>query len=121
MIRAGYGAALVLVPGPAIYLATGSRPGPRTRRTAQLLGARHLIQTALTAVRPDPGMFTLGGQVDAVHAASMLLLAGISGPARRAALADALAETAFSAAGFSVSIRAKLLARAWVSAAGPLN
>ena len=78
MIRVGYGAALVLMPGTTIFLATGRLPGRRTRRVAQVLGVRHLAQAALTAAAPRPGVFAIGWQVDAVHAASMLLLAAVS-------------------------------------------
>ncbi len=106
LIRAAYGTALVLAPGRTIRLATGRVPTRRTRRVAQLLGARHLAQTALTAVAPRPAVFAAGGQVDAVHAASMLLLAMIGDSGRRAALTDALTEAAFAAAGFSASASA---------------
>ena len=104
MIRIGYGAALVLMPGTTIFLATGRLPGRGTRRVAQILGVRHLAQAALTAAAPRPGVFAIGWPVDAVHAASMLLLAAVSRAARSAALTDALTEAAFAAAGFSASI-----------------
>jgi len=104
-IRVGYGAALVFLPGTTIFLATGRLPSRRTRRVAQLLGARHLAQAALTAAAPRPEVLAAGALVDAVHAASMLLLAAVSRADRGAALTDALAETAFAAAGFSPSIR----------------
>lgn len=107
LIRAGYGVTLLLVPGPAIRLATGSVPSRRTCRTARLLGARHLVQSALTAAVPLPVTFAIGGQVDSAHAASMLLLAAVSRPGRRAALTDALTEAVFATAGFSVSVRAR--------------
>jgi hypothetical protein len=97
LTRAGYGAALLLAPGPVIRLATGSSPSRRTGQVARLLGTRHLAQTALTVVRPDTGTFILGARVDSVHAASMVLLATLSPTARRTALADAVAETAFAA------------------------
>jgi hypothetical protein len=103
--RAAYGAALVLAPGPVIWLATGQLPGRRARRVAQVLGIRHLIQAALTAAAPEPGVLAIGGQVDAVHAASMLLLAAVSRAGRRAALTDALTEAALAAAGLSASRR----------------
>jgi hypothetical protein len=106
LIRVGYGAALVLMPGTTIFLATGRLPGRRTRRVARVLGARHLAQAALTAVAPRPGVFAIGWQVDAVHAASMLLLAAVGRAGRSAALTDALTEAAFAAAGFSASISA---------------
>jgi hypothetical protein len=100
-VRAAYGAALVLVPGPVIWLATGQLPSRRARRVAQVLGIRHLVQAALTAAAPEPAVLAIGGQVDAVHAASMLLLALVSRAGRRAALTDALTEAALAAAGLS--------------------
>jgi hypothetical protein len=107
MIRAGYGTVLVLAPGPAIGLATGRLPSRQTRRVAQVLGTRHLIQAMLTAVAPQPAVFAVGGQVDAVHAVSMLLLAAVSRAGRKAALTDALTEAALAAAGFLASTRAR--------------
>jgi hypothetical protein len=41
-------------------------------------------------------VLAIGGQVDAVHAASLLLLAAVSRAGRRAALTDALTEAAFA-------------------------
>ena len=104
VIRAGYGLALVLVPGPLIRLATGRPPSRRTCWTARVLGTRHLVQTALTAAAPQPAVFAVGGQVDTLHATSMLLLAAVSRGGRRAALTDALTEAAFAAAGFAASM-----------------
>jgi hypothetical protein len=108
LLRAAYGTALVLAPSRTIRLATGRVPSRRTCRVAQVLGARHLTQTALTALAPRPAVFAAGSQVDALHAASMLLLAATDGTdrsGRRAALADALTETAFAAASLSASAR----------------
>ena len=100
LIRTSYGAALVLAPGVLIYLATGRTPSHRARRVAQLLGARHLVQAAVTAFVPVPDVFALGAEVDAVHAASMVLVAPAGGAAGRAAALDTLAEAAFAAAGW---------------------
>jgi hypothetical protein len=99
LIRASYGVALVMAPGLVIYLATGRFPGRRGRRVAQLLGARHLAQAAITALIPAPGVFALGAAVDAVHAGSMVILGAADPVARHAALTDALAETVFAAMG----------------------
>ena len=93
------------MPGPVIWLATGHLPSRRACRVAQVLGIRHLIQAALTAAAPGRAVLALGGQVDAVHAASMLLLAAVSRAGRRAALTDALTEAALAATGFSASIQ----------------
>ena len=100
LTRASYGIALVMAPGLVTYLATGRFPGRRGRRVAQVLGARHLVQAAVTAFVPVPDVFALGAGADAAHAASMVMLAPASGTAWRAALLDALAEAAFAAAGW---------------------
>jgi hypothetical protein len=99
--RASYGVALVMAPGLVTYLATGRFPGRRARRVTQVLGARHLVQAAITAFVPLPEVLVLGADVDALHAASMFVLAAADHAARPAALTDALAETAFAGAGFS--------------------
>jgi len=52
-------------------------------------------------VCPAWQVFALGADVDAVHAASMILLVPAGGAAGRAAALDTLAQAAFAAAGFS--------------------
>jgi hypothetical protein len=106
LARVGYGTALVLAPGVAIFLATGRPPGRRARRVARLLGARHLVQAALTALAPLPEVFTMGALADALHAASMVVLATVDRSARKIALTDALAEAVFAAVGFSAPVEA---------------
>jgi hypothetical protein len=100
LARTSYGVALVMAPGLVAYLATGRIPSRHWRRVAQLLGARHLAQAAVTALVPVPDVFALGAGADIAHAVSMVMLAGADRAARHAALADALAETVFAAAGF---------------------
>jgi hypothetical protein len=97
--------ALVLAPGLVSYLATGHSPSRRVRRVAQLLGARHLAQAAVTAAVPVPDVFELGAAVDTAHAASMVMIAPASRTAWRAALLDALAEAAFAASGWAAGAR----------------
>ena len=48
VVRAGYGGALLTVPGPVIRLATARPAAPRARAVARALGARYLLQAALT-------------------------------------------------------------------------
>lgn len=102
MVRVGYGMVLVLAPAPAIRLASGHAPGRRACQVARILGIRHLIQAALTAVAPRPG-FAVGSQVDAVHATSMVMLGAVSRAERRAALTDALTEAGLAVAGLAAS------------------
>lgn len=101
--RAGYGGALLIAPGPVIRLVAGRPAGSRARAVARVLGARHLLQAALTAAAPDGPSLGIGAAVDLVHAASMAALALADRPARRLALSDALIESAFAAAGVSAA------------------
>ena len=108
--RAGYGAALVLVPGTAIRLSTGRPAGNRTRNVARVLGARHLVQAAVTAgTGPSAESLGLGAAVDLTHAASMAALALADPHVRRVTLTDALIEIAFAAAGLSSAVPPRLL------------
>ncbi|HEX4658889.1 MAG TPA: hypothetical protein VH307_15995 [Streptosporangiaceae bacterium] len=97
--RASYGVALVTAPGAVIHRATGRSPARRTRQVARLLGARHLIQAAVSAFAPMPEVLAAGAAVDALHAGSMIMLAIADRGARRVALTDAVAEALFSVAG----------------------
>jgi hypothetical protein len=101
--RAGYGVALIGVPGLLIGL-TGQKPEPRACVVARVLGARHLIQAGVTALSQstDPGSsMVLGGgvAVDLLHASSMLALGAVDRHVRRAALSDAAVETTLAMAG----------------------
>ena len=100
--RACYGLALLTVPGPLITACTGRPASGRARNVARILGARHVLQAALTAgADPDPAWLASGAAVDVSHAASMVGLAAISRPIRRAPLTDAVIETAIAATGLA--------------------
>lgn len=103
-VRAGYGGVLLIVPGPVIRVASGRPAGPRARVVARILGARHLLQAALTtAAASRPDALGAGAAVDLVHAASMAALALADRQVRRLTLSDALIETTFAAAGVSAA------------------
>jgi hypothetical protein len=99
-VRAGYGAALLCLPGAAIRLCTGRTPSVVSTRVARILGARHLTQALLSVLPVAEGRSRLlGPAVDELHAGSMLALAiGGRGP-RRAELADAAVALTLAAAG----------------------
>ncbi len=127
--RACYGGLLLLAPRRMVALGAGHPAGPRAAAVARLLGTRHLLQAAATAAvltaavpetarsaafRPGrvllagaarsaglrPGRVLLAGAgVDAVHAASMIGLAAVCRPCRRAARADVRLEAGFAAFG----------------------
>jgi len=103
-VRACYGAALLCAPGPMIRRCTGRPPGPAARRLARVLGARHLIQAALTAgAGPGSARLTVGAAVDLAHAASMACVTAASQTLGRATLTDAVLETALAAAGLAAA------------------
>jgi len=96
LARAGYGAALLIAPGPMIGVVTGQPPSKRARQVARILGVRHLAQAAITALNPGPEVVALGVVVDLLHAASMFAFAAVVPDLRTAELADALAATALA-------------------------
>jgi NAD(P)-dependent dehydrogenase (short-subunit alcohol dehydrogenase family) len=78
--------------------------GPGALTLTRVLGARHLLQAMATAWARESGLpsgpvLLAGAAVDATHAASMLGLAVISRPLRRAELADAMLEVGLGALG----------------------
>ncbi|MFI7070748.1 hypothetical protein COO58_13730 [Micromonospora sp. WMMA1996] len=84
--RVAWGALLLVAPG-ALLRPVGPAT-PAALATLRVLGARHLVQAAVTVRRPAPGTFLAGAAVDAVHALSTLALAAVDRRQRHAALAD---------------------------------
>ena len=110
LARAGYGVALVAVPGLLIGL-TGQRPGRRACAVARVLGARHLLQAGVTAAAQlaDPGdsaVLSGGAAADLLHASTMVALGVLDPRARRAALIEAGLETALGVAGAAAATSA---------------
>jgi hypothetical protein len=99
--RLGWGAALVLAPGPMVRTLGGAET-PRSRRVARVLGVRHLIQ-GLWERTSAPGRLRLGSLVDASHALSAVALAVLDRRWRRAALADAALAMAFGLGGIQLA------------------
>ena len=99
LVRAGYGLALLCVPGPIITAVAGEPASGRARAVARILGARHVAQAAICGLVPARGLIEAGATADGLHAASMLTLAGAEPGLRRALLADtAVAATLASVA-----------------------
>ena len=67
--------------------------------TLRVLGARHLVQAAVTLRWPVPGMLAAGAAVDGIHALTALALAAADRRQRHAALADAAIAAAWAALG----------------------
>ena len=100
--RACYGGMLLLAPGPLIRWCTRGPASARAQHVSRLLGARHLIQAALTAgARPGTARLGIGAAVDLTHAASMVGLALLDRGVRRVTLADAAIETLLAGVGLT--------------------
>ena len=107
VVRACYGGLLLAAPRRVLTACTREQASPRALGVVRVLGARHLLQAALTggplsARGPSgeipPGRALLAGSgVDTMHAASMIGLALAHRPLRRAALADAVLESTLAA------------------------
>jgi hypothetical protein len=96
--RAGWGLGALLAP-VAVGRALGLDPADRRAYLLlRLLGARDLGQVLLAATTPPPALVRLGAGVDALHAASMVALAGLSRHYRRPALTAAAIATSWAVA-----------------------
>jgi hypothetical protein len=95
LLRAGWGLALLSVPDVVVSRLGAATPDLRTRRVARVLGARHLLQAAVTIVAPSRWVLRWGGFADLAHASTDLALAAVDARYRRAALIDACIATSF--------------------------
>jgi hypothetical protein len=112
-VRACYGGLLLAAPRRALSVCAPGQADPRALGVVRVLGARHLLQAALTAgalsargpsEEIPPGRTLLAGSgIDAAHAASMIGLALAHRPLRRAALADALLAGSLAAFGIMIA------------------
>ncbi|NES13743.1 MULTISPECIES: hypothetical protein [Micromonospora] len=101
--RSAWGALLLLAPRALL------RPvGPATTTavvTLRVLGARHLVQAAVTVRRPTPGVFAAGAAVDGLHSLTALALAAVDRRQRSAALANAAVAAGWALLGALVAGR----------------
>jgi hypothetical protein len=90
------GAALLVAPR-RLLRGLGVPQDGVTLVAARVLGVRHLAQAATLRRRQDRAAVGLGATTDMLHGASMLALARLSRPHRRAALASAVAAATLAA------------------------
>jgi len=100
LVRAGWGVILLTLPGPLLRAGGGGPVPAAAVAVARVLGLRHLLQAGTTAAVPTGAVAGLGALADMAHASSCLALAAGSRRWRRVALADALIEAGFAAAGW---------------------
>ena len=99
-----YGSILLLAPA-ALPPLTDGRTDRYERRLARLLGARHLLQAALTGPNPSICRLYVGALVDAGHAATMLTLAKRKPGQRLLFAKSGLVATTLAAAQIGAAIR----------------
>jgi hypothetical protein len=97
--RAGWACVLLFVPEKVLRI--GGRPPIPAAATAvaRVLGARQLVQAAVTAVAPTGSIAGLGALVDGLHAGTTVGAAALSPRWRRTALTDAVIAAGFAASG----------------------
>jgi hypothetical protein len=95
--RAGLGVVALLRPDDVLRVTRTHDTSPAARCTVRILGARYLVQSAGGLLVRRPWTARADALVEVVHALSMVGLAGLSRPHRRAALTSAAVATGFAA------------------------
>jgi hypothetical protein len=107
-LRMLWATVLMLWPDQVLTAISGHPPTPAGRRLLRVLAARHLLQAAISYLRPTPTVLRLGAVVDGLHAASCFGFAVLDPTWRRAAMLDGCAATVVGVAtGASASHRAR--------------
>lgn len=89
LVRLGLGVADIAAPRAVARVELGRRPDALSRWALQVLGARQLLQSVLTLRSASTAAHRVGGLVDLLHAASMIVLAVADPRRRRGALVQA--------------------------------
>lgn len=97
--RASWGLTLLLAPRQVLRPLRLATNDDRATGVTRVLGARHLVQAALSGVQPSPEILAAGIWVDRVHALTAATLAALDPRRRRGALVDAGVATAWAAFG----------------------
>jgi hypothetical protein len=94
MVRAGYGAALVVVPGRVLAAVGAGDAGRGLATVARVLGARELVEAAMLQFRSSAR--SAARSVDTAHVATMVGVAAAGPDLRRVALASAAVDAALA-------------------------
>lgn len=96
--RGAWGAGLLLAPRRALR-ATHATLDPTSVNVTRILGARQLVQAALSGVNPSPEVLATGVWVDAAHSATAVALALTDHRRARAGLIDATVAAVWASIG----------------------
>jgi hypothetical protein len=102
LTEAIWGAVLLSSTGSLLPRVARESLDPRVIPVARVLGARHLAQGLVIALRPNHLTLQVGAAVDALHSATMVTAAAANLGPRRLTMASALMAGAFSAAATQV-------------------
>lgn len=96
LVRAAYGAVLLLAPDSLVEDVAGAETGTAFSVLRRILGIRHLLQAFV--LRDSDRSLTLGvgAGTDLLHAATLLPFVALDGSKRRVYVADFLVEIAFA-------------------------
>lgn len=90
LVRAGWGAALLLAPGTVLSRVHGVQVDRKSLVISRILGARHLVQASLSGPSPTPEILAAGVWVDTVHSMTAVGLAVADGSRVRVGVVDAV-------------------------------
>lgn len=100
LIRAGWGAALLLAPRHVLTHVHHVRVDTKAIAITRILGARQLTQAALSGANPSPEVLAMGVWVDSAHAATGIALAALDRSRARAALTDTAVAALWAGGGY---------------------
>ena len=89
LVRALWGLILLFAPREMLHSEGSSQADERAVVTFRVLGARHLIQAALSGLRPTRDRLAVGAAVDFIHAGTGLAFGTADERRRRVAFTDA--------------------------------
>lgn len=99
VVRGSWGLVLLVTPERVLRHVHVLTDDSRAVDVTRILGARHLVQAALSGVDPSPEVLAAGVWVDRVHALTALALCLIDPPRRRGAVVDAGVAATWAALG----------------------
>ncbi len=90
LLRAGWGAVLLVAPGAVLHLVRAVRIDRKALVITRILGARQLFQALVSGIGPSPEMLAAGVWVDTVHSMTAFGLAVIDRRRVRVGVADGI-------------------------------
>ena len=99
LARVVYGLLLVAIPNRLLHRVSKGQASKQELTLTRVLGARLLLQAAVTDVRPDAVSVALGAEVDLIHAISMVIWTVVDRNSRRLTLLSAALAAVFAVAG----------------------